>query len=86
VDEATASVDLETDRRMQEIIGEHFRDCTVIAVAHRLQGIRDFDQVAVFEGGRVVEVGEPGELLKVEGGKFRGLWEGGREVVNVLDG
>jgi ATP-binding cassette subfamily C (CFTR/MRP) protein 1 len=85
LDEATASVDLETDWRMQEIIAEHFRECTVIAVAHRLQSIRDFDQVAVFEGGRVVEVGEPGELLEGAGGRFRGLWEGGREVGNGVD-
>ncbi len=33
-----------------------------------------------------MEIGEPGELLKVEGGKFRGLWEGGREVGNVANG
>jgi len=32
-----------------------------------------------------VEVGGPGELLEVEGGRFRGLWEGGREVGNGLD-
>lgn len=77
IDEATASVDLQTDKLMQKIIGEHFRDCTVIAVAHRLQTIRHFDRIAVFENGRVVEFGEPDLLLEDESGKFRALWDGG---------
>jgi ATP-binding cassette subfamily C (CFTR/MRP) protein 1 len=80
IDEATASVDLETDRLMQDIIGECFKECTVIAVAHRLETIRHYDRIAVFGDGRMVEVGEPGVLLEVEEGAFRALWEdGGRE-------
>lgn len=77
IDEATASVDLRTDEWMQEIIEREFVGCTVIAVAHRLQTIRHYDSIAVFEGGRVVEAGEPEELLGVEGGRFRALWEAG---------
>jgi ABC-type multidrug transport system fused ATPase/permease subunit len=75
IDEATASVDLETDRLMQKIIAEHFRDCTIIAVAHRLQTIRNYDRIAVFENGRIVECGEPDVLLADQGGKFRALWD-----------
>jgi ATP-binding cassette subfamily C (CFTR/MRP) protein 1 len=75
IDEATASVDLETDRLMQEIIAEHFGHCTIIAVAHRLQTIRDYDRIAVFENGRIVECGEPDVLLADQGGKFRALWD-----------
>jgi len=75
VDEATASVDLQTDDLMQQIISEHFKDCTVIAVAHRLQTIRNYDQIAVFGNGKVVEYGEPDVLLAYEESKFRALWE-----------
>jgi ABC-type multidrug transport system fused ATPase/permease subunit len=79
VDEATASVDLQTDRLVQEIIAESFSDCTVVAVAHRLETIRHYDRVALFGNGRIVEVGEPGLLLEKEDGAFRRLWgDGGR--------
>jgi ATP-binding cassette subfamily C (CFTR/MRP) protein 1 len=75
IDEATASVDLKTDELMQGIIEEHFRGCTVIAVAHRLQTIRGFDRIVVFGDGRVVELGEPGALLEDGGSRFRALWD-----------
>jgi ATP-binding cassette subfamily C (CFTR/MRP) protein 1 len=75
IDEATASVDLQTDKLMQQIISEHFKDCTIIAVAHRLQTIRNFDRVAVFGNGRIVEYGEPDALLADEGSKFKALWD-----------
>lgn len=75
IDEATASVDVETDQLMQQIIAEHFVDCTIIAVAHRLQTIRHFDRIVVFEDGGLVEYGEPDILLAEEGSKFKVLWE-----------
>jgi ATP-binding cassette subfamily C (CFTR/MRP) protein 1 len=75
IDEATASVDLQTDKLMQQIISDHFKDCTVIAVAHRLQTIRNFDRIAVFGNGRIVEYGEPDALLADEGSKFKALWD-----------
>jgi ABC-type multidrug transport system fused ATPase/permease subunit len=75
IDEATASVDLQTDELMQQIIERHFKECTVIAVAHRLQTIRHYDRIAVFEAGRIVELGQPDMLLEEAGGKFRALWD-----------
>jgi ATP-binding cassette subfamily C (CFTR/MRP) protein 1 len=75
IDEATASVDLQTDELMQQIILDHFADCTIIAVAHRLQTIRHFDKIAVFENGRIVEFDEPDALLADEGSKFKALWD-----------
>ncbi|KAM3075096.1 hypothetical protein ACMFMF_005777 [Clarireedia jacksonii] len=75
IDEATASVDLQTDELMQQIILDHFVDCTIIAVAHRLQTIRHFDRIAVFYNAKVVEFGEPDALLKNEGSKFKALWD-----------
>jgi ATP-binding cassette subfamily C (CFTR/MRP) protein 1 len=75
LDEVSASVDVHTDVVMQGIIREEFKDCMIISVAHRLDTIVDFDRVVVLEEGRVIEAGVPEELLKREGGRFRGLYE-----------
>lgn len=75
LDEATASVDVKTDELMQRVIREGFAHKTVVAVAHRLKTIADFDQVVVMREGRIVEVGQPQKLLAEEGGAFRALWE-----------
>jgi ATP-binding cassette subfamily C (CFTR/MRP) protein 1 len=74
LDEATSNLDAKNDALMQQLIREEFADkgCTVIAIAHRLESISDFDTVAVMETGRVVEIGEPAELMK-KGGVFWGL-------------
>jgi ATP-binding cassette, subfamily C (CFTR/MRP), member 1 len=77
IDEVSASVDLQTEEMMMGVIEKEFKDATVVAVAHRLGTIRGFNGVAVFEGGKLVEAGEPGDLLEVEGGWFKRLWEAG---------
>lgn len=68
LDEATSSVDAETDRIMKEVIREGFQECTVITVAHRPATILDSDIVVVLEAGKVVEVGNPRELMLKESG------------------
>ncbi|ROW08715.1 hypothetical protein VPNG_06410 [Cytospora leucostoma] len=73
LDEATSSVDYETDRRVQEVIREGLARHTVLAVAHRLDTIRDYDLVVVMERGRIVEKGDPRELREQEGSAFRRL-------------
>lgn len=75
LDEVSASVDVKTDELMQRIIRDKFRDCTVIAVAHRLNTIVDGDRVVVLSHGRVVEVGEPKVLLTLQDSWFRDLYE-----------
>jgi ABC-type multidrug transport system fused ATPase/permease subunit len=57
------SVDRETDKLMQQIIRESFKDCTIITIAHRLETIMDFDRVEVMSGGELVECNAPQELL-----------------------
>ena len=69
MDEATANVDFKTDRLIQEVIRDKFKDSTVITIAHRLNTIMDYDKVLVLDGGRVVEFDEP-ELLIRNGGLF----------------
>lgn len=65
LDEATSSVDRKTDELMQKIIREEFSSHTLIAVAHRLETIIDFDLIALLDHGALVEFGAPEELLKV---------------------
>mmetsp|Transcript_4161 Transcript_4161/g.8356 ORF Transcript_4161/g.8356 Transcript_4161/m.8356 type:complete len:1301 (+) Transcript_4161:82-3984(+) len=76
LDEATASVDTETDAMIQRMIRETFVESTIICIAHRLETIMDFDKVMVIEDGRVGEEGKPDVLLKKkEGGLFSNLVE-----------
>ena len=63
LDEATSSVDSETDQIMQKLIRSEFIDYTIITVAHRLDTIMDSDKIAVLEKGRLVEFDSPKALL-----------------------
>ena len=73
MDEATANVDFETDRLIQEVIRHKFQDCSVLTIAHRLNTIIDYDKVLVLDGGRVVEFDKPEVLLGKENGFFAEL-------------
>jgi ABC-type multidrug transport system fused ATPase/permease subunit len=75
LDEATSSVDKHTDEVMRKVIEEEFREHTVISVAHRLSSLSWCDRVVVLDKGRIVEVGQPEELMKIEGGWWKALWD-----------
>ncbi|KAF6835949.1 ABC multidrug transporter [Colletotrichum plurivorum] len=75
LDEATSSLDRQTDEDVQRVLREEFGDCTVITVAHRLETIVDGDVVVVMDGGEVVEVGAPRELLEQDRSRFKDLWD-----------
>ena len=68
LDEATANVDFKTDRLIQEVIRNRFKDSTVVTIAHRLNTIMDYDKVLVMEQGRVVEFDKPEVLLENKNG------------------
>ena len=72
VDEATASVDTETDAAIQKVMRKEFTDATVITVAHRINTITDSDFILVMDDGKAAEFDEPKNLLE-KGGMFRDL-------------
>ncbi|MEM7151365.1 MAG: ABC transporter ATP-binding protein [Myxococcota bacterium] len=74
LDEATASVDLDEERQIQEAIGALMEGRTVIVVAHRLWTIQHADQILVLDRGQIVEQGTHGALLRHEG-LYRHLWD-----------
>ncbi|KAK1565943.1 P-loop containing nucleoside triphosphate hydrolase protein [Colletotrichum navitas] len=73
LDEATSSVDYKTDKLLQEVIKKELSSHTILAVAHRLDTIEDYDVVVVMDNGRIVEVGNPRQLLQQTGSAFRCL-------------
>jgi ABC-type multidrug transport system fused ATPase/permease subunit len=85
LDEATASVDNETDARIQECIRHVFRNATVLTIAHRLRTIADYDKVLVLDHGQVVEYGAPNALLQDESGWFRSMCEETGEISELME-
>ena len=73
LDEATANVDFKTDRLIQDVIRNRFKDSTVITIAHRLNTIIDYDKMVVMDEGRVLEFDKPKVLLQNEDGIFARL-------------
>nr|XP_034300520.1 multidrug resistance-associated protein 4 isoform X1 [Crassostrea gigas] len=73
LDEATANVDHNTDRLIQETIRSRFKNCTVLTVAHRIHTIMDSSRVMVLNQGKLVEFDTPYQLLQIEDGFFRNL-------------
>ena len=70
LDEATASIDTDTDALIQHTINEEFSTCTIIIIAHRLHTIIDADKVLVMDHGEAAEFGSPAELLSNDEGVF----------------
>ena len=82
LDEATASLDTQTERQIQEALKRLIQGRTTIAIAHRLSTLRDADRLIVIEKGEVVEMGTHEELEALQGVYYR-LREKQREALAI---
>ena len=83
MDEATASVDTETERQIQEALDRLVKNRTTFAIAHRLSTLRNADKLMVMEKGRLVELGTHDELMDKPDGLYRKLVKMQREVSRI---
>ncbi|KAI5100698.1 multidrug resistance-associated protein 5 [Silurus meridionalis] len=75
LDEATAAIDTETDRLIQETIRTSFKCCTTLIIAHRIHTVLSCDRVLVLDQGQIVEYDSPPNLLADESSCFRAMVE-----------
>jgi len=75
LDEATSSLDSESERLIQDALGKLIEGKTVIVVAHRLSTIMKMDRIIVIDAGKIAEQGSHSELLKKPNGLYRKLWQ-----------
>ncbi|OGE83403.1 MAG: hypothetical protein A2846_05195 [Candidatus Doudnabacteria bacterium RIFCSPHIGHO2_01_FULL_49_9] len=75
LDEATSSLDSESEMYIQEALKKLMKGRTTIVVAHRLSTIMQMDRILVIDGGKVVEQGKHEELLKAKQGLYQRLWD-----------
>ena len=75
LDEATASIDTETEAIIQVAIEKLIAKRSSIIIAHRLSTIRHTDNIMVLDKGNIVELGPHEELMKIKDGKYRQLYD-----------
>ena len=73
MDEATASVDTITERKIQQALDNLVKERTVLVIAHRLSTVRHADKIIVLKAGQIIESGSH-ETLLAEGGHYAKLW------------
>jgi ATP-binding cassette subfamily B protein len=78
LDEATSSLDTESEQSIQEALSRLLKGRTVIAIAHRLSTLDLFDRIVVLDRGRIVEDGAPRRLLQTKGGMYSRMY--GRQL------
>jgi ABC-type multidrug transport system fused ATPase/permease subunit len=86
LDEATASVDAETDALIQDTVRRELKHVTVLTIAHRLHTVAFYDKVLVMDAGRVAEFDTPLNLLQQKGSIFFSMCErsGDLEMIKTI--
>jgi ATP-binding cassette, subfamily B, bacterial len=75
LDEATSSLDSQSEELIQDALNTLMKDKTVIVIAHRLSTIMKMDRILVFEDGKIIEQGTHQELIQDKFGLYKKLWE-----------
>ena len=75
LDEATASIDAIADGKIQQMLIERLKGCTVLTIAHRLHTIINSDRILMFDSGKVIENGTPESLMEMKNGVFSSMWK-----------
>jgi ATP-binding cassette subfamily B protein len=83
LDEATSSLDTESEQSIQEALSRLFKGRTVIAIAHRLSTLDSFDRVVVLERGHIIEDGSPPRLLQTRGSAYSKMY--GRQLQKAAE-
>jgi len=84
LDEATASVDKETDQLLHKALSKTYKDATIMAIAHRLDTVIDYDYILVLGEGKALEFGSPADLIKSAGIFSKMLDNAGENIANSL--
>ncbi|KAI8072302.1 P-loop containing nucleoside triphosphate hydrolase protein [Gongronella butleri] len=95
MDEATSSVDFETDRKIQKTIATEFSQCTILTIAHRLHTVIDYDRILVLDQGTIAEYENPFTLINDpqsvfykmcrKSGEFDTLYAAAKEKHQLVD-
>lgn len=75
LDEATSALDNKSEEIVQKAIDNLMKDKTVFVIAHRLSTIQNADRIAVINEGKLVELGSHNELMQIENGQYKNLYE-----------
>ena len=75
LDEATSALDNKSEAVVQKALDNLIKDKTVFVIAHRLSTIKNADRIAVINEGELVELGNHDELMSIENGQYKALYE-----------
>ena len=75
LDEATSALDNKSETIVQKALDNLMQNKTVFVIAHRLSTIKNADRIAVINEGELVELGSHDELMNVENGQYKALYE-----------
>ena len=84
LDEATSSLDSESERLVQEALDKLMQGRTSLVIAHRLSTIRNADRILVLDRGKIIESGSHRELLELKGGLYKNLLELQMEGASIM--